>query len=57
MPASSAAPRPWSLRSRPASASSSQVDTGSRKENPSKQESKAPFRFHRSGNGSSDGGR
>lgn len=25
----------------------SEVDTGSRKENASKQESKAPFRFHR----------
>ncbi|MBU6458845.1 MAG: hypothetical protein KGQ48_15115, partial [Bradyrhizobium sp.] len=28
------------------------VDTGSRKENASKQESRAPFRFHRNGKGS-----
>ncbi|MTV13733.1 MULTISPECIES: UPF0280 family protein [Bradyrhizobium] len=31
---------------------SSEVDTGSRTENASKQESGAPFRFHRNGNGS-----
>ncbi|UGY01487.1 UPF0280 family protein [Bradyrhizobium quebecense] len=30
---------------------SSEVDTGSRKENASKQESRAPFRFHRNGKG------
>jgi hypothetical protein len=29
------------------------VDTGSREENASKQESRAPFRFYRNGNGSS----
>jgi hypothetical protein len=31
------------------------VDIGSRKENASKQESRAPFRFHRNGKGSSLG--
>ncbi|RXG88833.1 hypothetical protein EAS62_32190 [Bradyrhizobium zhanjiangense] len=31
---------------------SSEVDTGSRQENASKQESRAPFRFHRNGKGS-----
>jgi hypothetical protein len=31
----------------------SEVDTGSREENASKQESRAPFRFHRNGKGSS----
>src|SRR5882757_4254877 len=31
---------------------SSEVDTGSRQENASKQESGAPFRFHRNGKGS-----
>jgi hypothetical protein len=32
---------------------SSEVDTGSREENASKQESRAPFRFHRNGKSSS----
>jgi hypothetical protein len=32
---------------------SSEVDTGSREENASKQETRAPFRFHRNGKGSS----
>src|ERR1700733_4315101 len=32
---------------------SSEVDTGSREENASKQESRAPFRFYRNGEGSS----
>ncbi|QOZ34216.1 hypothetical protein XH92_23235 [Bradyrhizobium sp. CCBAU 53421] len=32
---------------------SSEVETGSRKENASKRDSRAPFRFHRNGNGSS----
>src|SRR5581483_797228 len=36
----------------PTKASSSEVDTGSRKENDSKQESRAPFRFNRNGKGS-----
>ncbi|TFV44047.1 hypothetical protein E4K65_29420 [Bradyrhizobium niftali] len=54
MPASSAAPKPWSSRSRPARAFSSEVETGSRQENASKQESGAAFRYHRNGNGSSD---
>src|ERR1700733_5882417 len=36
-----------------ARAFSSEVDTGSREENASKQKSRAPFRFHRNGNGSS----
>jgi predicted secreted hydrolase len=36
-----------------ARAFSSEVDTGSREENASKEESRAPFRFHRNGNGSS----
>ncbi|MYV86465.1 hypothetical protein GTH44_32005 [Bradyrhizobium japonicum] len=31
---------------------SSEADTGSHQENASKQEFKAPFRFHRNGNGS-----
>src|SRR6266536_1920544 len=31
---------------------SSEVDTGSRKENASKQKDRAPFRFHRNGKGS-----
>jgi hypothetical protein len=35
-----------------ARAFSSEVDTGSRKENASKQQAGAPFRFHRNGNGS-----
>jgi hypothetical protein len=34
---------------------SSEVDTGSREENASKQESRAPFRFHRNGKSSSGG--
>src|SRR5258708_30387259 len=34
---------------------SSEVDTGSRQENASNLESRAPFRFHRNGNGSSRG--
>jgi hypothetical protein len=38
---------------RQARAFSSEVDTGSREENASKQESRAPFRFHRNGKGSS----
>jgi hypothetical protein len=33
---------------------SSEVETGSRQENASKQESRAPFRFNRNGKGSSD---
>jgi len=33
---------------------SSEVETGSRQENASNQESRAPFRFHRNGKGSSD---
>ena len=33
------------------------MDTGSREENASKQESRAPFRFHRNGNSSSRGDR
>src|SRR6266496_6668508 len=37
---------------------SSEVDTGSREENASKQNDRAPFRFNRNGKGSSgDGGR
>ncbi|MFB9265473.1 hypothetical protein ACFFWD_20345, partial [Bradyrhizobium erythrophlei] len=36
-----------------ARAFSSEVDTGSREENASKQQSGAPFRFYRSGKGSS----
>jgi len=32
---------------------SSEVETGSRQENASKQESRAPFRFNRNGKGSS----
>src|SRR5438552_9431807 len=32
---------------------SSEVDTGSREENASKQKDRAPFRFHRNGKGSS----
>ena len=39
-------------RERPTRAFSSEVDTGSREENASKQESRAPFRFHRNGNSS-----
>ncbi|QOZ27538.1 hypothetical protein XH93_30945 [Bradyrhizobium sp. CCBAU 51753] len=35
-----------------ARAFSSEVDTGSREENASEQESRAPFRFHRNGNSS-----
>jgi hypothetical protein len=35
-----------------ASAFSSEVDTGSREENASKQKSRAPFRFNRNGKGS-----
>src|ERR1700677_3608166 len=35
-----------------ARAFSSEVDTGSREENASKQESRAPFRFYRNGRGS-----
>src|SRR6185295_15415162 len=34
---------------------SSEVDTGSRQENASNQESRAPFRFHRNGKGSRSG--
>jgi hypothetical protein len=34
---------------------SSEVETGSRQENASKQESRAPFRFHRNGKGSGAG--
>jgi hypothetical protein len=41
-------------RERPARAFSSEVETGSRKENASKQESRAPFRFNRNGKGSRD---
>src|SRR5688500_6487969 len=41
----------------PARAFSSEVDTGSRQENASKQESRAPFRFHRNGKGSRGGSR
>jgi hypothetical protein len=37
---------------RAARAFSSEVDTGSREENASKQEARAPFRFHRNGKGS-----
>src|SRR5438094_10419126 len=33
---------------------SSEVDTGSREENASKQKDRAPFRFHRNGKGSED---
>src|SRR6266567_301801 len=41
------------LRARvPARAFSSEVDTGSRQENASNQESRAPFRFNRNGKGS-----
>ncbi|PAY10432.1 hypothetical protein CK489_07860 [Bradyrhizobium sp. UFLA03-84] len=40
---------------RPPRAFSSEVDTGSREENASQQESRAPFRFHRNGKGSSGG--
>ncbi|QOZ19594.1 hypothetical protein XI02_34485 [Bradyrhizobium sp. CCBAU 21365] len=36
-----------------ARAFSSEVDTGSREENASKQESRTPFRFHRNGKSSS----
>ncbi|MBR0718572.1 HupE/UreJ family protein [Bradyrhizobium liaoningense] len=36
-----------------AGAFSSEVDTGSRQENASRQESRAPFRYHRNGKGSS----
>jgi tungstate transport system ATP-binding protein len=38
----------------PSKAFSSEVETGSRQENASNQESGAPFRFNRNGNGSSD---
>ncbi|PDT86708.1 hypothetical protein CO669_28875 [Bradyrhizobium sp. Y36] len=34
---------------------SSEVDAGSRQENASKQQSRAPFRFHRNGKGSRAG--
>ncbi|MEH2706307.1 hypothetical protein DXU06_16330 [Bradyrhizobium elkanii] len=37
-----------------ARAFSSEVDTGSREENASKQESRAPFRFHRNGKSSGE---
>src|SRR6185312_16214061 len=40
---------------RSARAFSSEVETGSREENASKQESRAPFRFNRNGKGSSQG--
>src|SRR3954467_15808123 len=55
MQASSVAPKSWSSRSRPARAFSGAVAAGSRKR--AKLESRAPFRFHRHGNGSRDGGR
>ncbi|QOZ20301.1 hypothetical protein XI02_38755 [Bradyrhizobium sp. CCBAU 21365] len=44
------------LCSTAARAFSSEVDTGSREENASKQESRAPFRFHRNGKSSSSAG-
>src|SRR5438093_13202575 len=40
-------------RSRGTEAFSSEVETGSRQENASNQKSRAPFRFHRNGKGSS----
>src|SRR5882724_2494068 len=42
----------WCWRSRGTRAFSSEVDTGSREENASKQRNRAPFRFHRNGKGS-----
>jgi hypothetical protein len=52
-PSPSAYVPPMLAKRRQARAFSSEVDTGSREENASKQESRAPFRFHRNGKGSS----
>src|SRR5260221_9744916 len=44
---------PWRFAEIPSRAFSSEVETGSHQENASNQESRAPFRFHRNGKGSS----